>query len=561
MLEQLQIRNLATIENLSLELGPGLNVLSGETGAGKSILIDALGLVLGMRADPALVRAGAGSADITAVFSVAGDSSAAAWLEAQALLDPDEPTQCLLRRVLQSEGRARAYVNGTPVAAGKLRELGECLVDVFGQNESHSLRLPEVQRALLDAYGQHQELLQQVAGQARAWGELESRIAALRQAAARDPQQIELLRHQVQELEQLRLGSDEIEQIDIEHRRLSNAGRLLQEGAAAQDALYGADGAVHDQLAATLQRLRALVPLHPAFAQVEALVESSHAQIREAADTLRRLLDRLDLDPERLRDLDARLVAIHDLARKHRVPAQALNDRLQALQAELQQGEAAGTQVEALVRAQAQARDDYQVAALALRRARQTSARAGAEAVTLRVRELGMSDARFEVVVEPRDRDRPHASGDDDVRFDFSANPGQPPRALARVASGGELSRISLALQVVAQETAGAPTMIFDEVDAGIGGSVAETVGLQLQQLGRRRQVLCVTHLGQVAACGHRHLAVSKSVRQGQTFTAVKVLEGPDRVAELARMIGGQSLTAASRNLARELLDGVGRNH
>lgn len=555
MLEQLQIRNLATIEALNLELEPGLTVLSGETGAGKSILIDALGLILGTRADPALVRAGAASADISATFRVAPGSPADLWLREQAMLDESDPRQCLVRRVLHAEGRTRAFVNGSAAAAGQLRELGERLVDVYGQNESHRLRLPNVQREMLDSLGQHGALLDEVAGHARAWARLDEQIDHLRTAAARDPAQLDFLRHQVRELEALRPRDGELDDIESEHRRLANAGRLLQDGTQAQDQLYGGDGAIHDQLAASVQLLRGLVPLHAGFSEIESLVESAQANVREAADGLRRLLDRMDLDPQRLGEVEARLADIHDLARKHRVRAEELPERLAALAAELGEAEDAGGKLDLLLDQQAKVLADYRASAARLRAARQDSAAVHAKAVTARVRELGMANARFEIRVEAAERPRPGPVGDDEVRFDFSANPGQPPRALAKVASGGELSRVSLALQVVAQDSGGAPTMIFDEVDAGIGGGVAEAVGRQLRTLGERRQVLCVTHLGQVAACGRQQLAVRKSVRANQTFTEVVPLQATARVAELARMIGGLNPTAATETMARELLD------
>lgn len=554
MLEQLQIRNLATIASLDLDLDAGLTVLSGETGAGKSILIDALGLLLGTRADPALVRAGADGADITGRFALAPGAAAEVWLDEHALADPDESGQCVVRRVLQAQGRTRAWINGTSVTVAQLRELGERLVDVFGQNESHSLRLPEVQRNLLDGHARHPDLLRTTAECAAEWNDLAQCIERLRAAAARDPAELDLLTHEVRELEALRLQDGELESIEAEHRRLSNAGRLLQDGALVQDALYGADGAVHDQLAAAIQRLRGLTPLDAGFAEIEALAASAQAQVREAADTLRRLLDRMDLDPERLQALDERLSQIHELARKHRVRAEELPARLARLQAELEASQAAGGELEALLSRQAQSLDRYRQAAQALSRARQAQAAVYGQAVTARVRELGMPDAQFRVAVEPAGRGRPHPAGDDDIRFDFSANPGQPPRALSRVASGGELSRVSLALQVVAQEIDGSPTMIFDEVDAGIGGGVAEAVGRQLRLLGERRQVLCVTHLGQVAACGQQHLVVAKRIAGGQTYTEVRAVAGKARVSELARMIGGQAGSSATDALARELL-------
>lgn len=554
MLEQLHIRGLATIEALSLDLEPGFTVLSGETGAGKSILIDALGLVLGTRADPALVRSGSEKADITAIFRIEPKSAAAEWLRENALLDDADASQCLIRRVLHAEGRTRAFINGTATPVGSLRELGERLVDVYGQNESHSLRLPEVQRELLDGYGGHLEVLQAVAAQAREWQALEEEIERTRQAAARDPAQLDLLRHQVRELSALNLKDGELAEIEAEHRRLSNAGRLLQDGAQAQEQLYGGDGAVHDQLAATMNLLRGLSPLHAGFADAEALVESAQAQVREAADGLRRLLDKLDLDPQRLAEIDARMGELHDLARKHRVRAEELPARLETLQTELAEAEAAGGRVDELLSRQATVLATYREVATRLSAARKACSKKYGKVVSGHVRELGMPNAQFEVRIEPALRKRPHLSGEDELCFDFSANPGQPPRPLAKVASGGELSRLSLAIQVVAQQAGGAPTMIFDEVDAGIGGAVAESVGKQLRQLGAHRQVLCVTHLGQVAACGRQHFVVAKAVREGQTYTSVTPIDGKARVGELARMIGGKTTTAATEAMARELL-------
>lgn len=554
MLEHLTIRNLATIEAVDLELDAGFTVLSGETGAGKSILIDALGLVLGSRGDPALVRAGTDKAEISAAFRVAPTSAAAHWLREQALIDDGDEQQCLIRRVLHAEGRSRAFINGHAAPVAQLRELGERLVDVFGQNESHSLRLPEVQRDLLDAFGDHAALLDAVAAPAARWHALERQIEQLRAAAQRDPAELDLLRHQVRELEALNLQPGELDAIAEEHKRLANGGRLLDDGARLQDQLYGADGAVHDQLAACLNLLRGLVPLHAGFADAEALVASAQAQVREAADGLRRLLDRLDLDPERLAALDARLASVHELARKHRVRADELPERLEQLRAARDLAEDAGGRVDALLTEQAAVFTTYQRACEALGAARRACAPRYSDAVTRHVRELGMPHARFEVRLESASATRPRAWGDDDLTFDFSANPGQPPRALAKVASGGELSRVSLALQVVAQQAGGAPTMIFDEVDAGIGGAVADAVGKQLRALGAQRQVLCVTHLGQVAACGMQHIGVSKQVRGDQTFTALTPLAGKARVAELVRMIGGRAPGGATEAMARELL-------
>ncbi|MGQ0621209.1 MAG: DNA repair protein RecN [Panacagrimonas sp.] len=555
MLEHLHIRNLATIEELSIDFAPGFTVLTGETGAGKSILIDALGLVLGTRADPALVRTGSERAEISASFRLDDARAARDWLGEHELLDADDPSICLIRRVLGTEGRTRAFVNGQAAAAGSLRELGEHLVEVFGQSESHRLRRAEVQRDLLDSFGRHADLNRAVAAHALEWAELAGRIERLRAAAARDPAQTDYLRHQVRELAALNLKDGEIEQLDADHKRLANAGKLLHDGGLAQELLYGGDGSTHDQLAAILSRLRPLVSLHPAFADVENLVSSAQALTREAADDLRRLLEKLDLDPQRLADVEARLADVHDLARKHRVRADELPQRLVALQSELDEAEAAGGQVDILLRQQALCLAAYREASANLGAARRACAGDYGNTVTRHVCELGMPNAQFRIRVEDAHRPRPHSAGEDQIEFEFSANPGQPPRALAKVASGGELSRVSLAIQVVAQQVGAAPTLIFDEVDAGIGGAVAEAVGRQLRQVGVHGQVLSVTHLGQVAACGQQHLAVRKRVRDEQTFTQIDVLDGKSRVAELARMIGGQKQTLATETMARELLD------
>ena len=558
MLEHLQIRGLATIDAVEIEFGAGFSALSGETGAGKSILLDALGLALGGRADALLVREGMSRAEIAASFSLSQASSARDWLQAQALSDPEDPGSCVLRRVLHSEGRSRAFINGTSVPVSQLRDLGEQLVDILGQNESQSLRLAAVQREVLDAYLADDKLLTSVSDAAAAWQQTEKRIRQLREASARDPAQIDWLRHQVTELQALKLGEDELSRIDEEHRRLANGGKLLELGGQAQDALYGADGAIHDQLSACAHRLAALAEIDPSFAESEALVRSAQAQVHEAASGLRRLLDRVDPDPGRLEELESRLAEIHDLARKHRIRPAELNQHLQALETELEQSASSGQALEALLKQQAQEAEAYRKQADKLGIARRAAAPKFCKSVCAHLSDLGMPNARLAVRIESATREVPSAAGMDEVSFEFSANPGQAPRSMSKVASGGELSRIGLAIQVVAQSAAGAHTLIFDEVDAGIGGAVAESVGRLLRELAHRRQVLCVTHLGQVAARAHHHLKVSKSVDEGQTFSAVHTLDEKARIQEVARMISGETITKAGQRMARELLDSPG---
>lgn len=551
MLRSLQIRNLAIIDELSLDWSTGFHVLTGETGAGKSILIDALGLVIGLRADASLVRSGADKAEVAAEFSVADCAAAADWLSERELREGDD---CTIRRVVHAEGRTRAFVNGSAVSATELRDLGERLVEIFGQGESRSLLMADAQRRALDESGRHPELLAAVAAAARSVQQIDTDIEALRSAQGRDPAQLDYLRFQLQELDALALTADELIELDAEHKRLANAGRLINDGDSAQQLLYGGESSIYDQLSRALSVLHGLSPLHEGFAEAETLAAGAQAQVREAADSLRRLIERLDLDPERLAEVEGRLGAIHDLARKHRVRADELVERHAELRKELGGLEDAGASLARLEALRVTALKAYAAAATTLTTARQKAALILADAVTRRVRELGMPNAEFVVAVEALGRDKPTVHGADFVRFDFSANPGQSPRPLAKVASGGELSRISLALQVSLLSEEGAATMIFDEVDAGIGGVTADVVGQQLAALGTHRQVLCVTHLAQVAARGSEHYGIAKSVTDGSTRTGVRRLDRPARIAELSRMLGGDGSSGSTVTLADELL-------
>ncbi|SFF44653.1 DNA replication and repair protein RecN [Fontimonas thermophila] len=558
MLKALTIHNLAVIDTLDLEWGPGFSVLTGETGAGKSILIDAIGLAIGTRADTGLIRNGAERAEVSAEFEIDPGSPAAAWLRDNALTDTDQPTTLLIRRIIAHGGRGRAFINGTPVATTQLRELGEHLIEIFGQAESQTLLRADIQRELLDAYGGHTAALDAVAQAAATVAQTARDIDDLRHAAGRDPAQLEFLRFQLHELDALKLGEGELEQIEADHRRLSSAGRLLADGGQAQERLYGGDNSLYDQLSAIQGLLENLQTLHPAFGPVIETLASAQAQIQDAADTIRQILDRLDLDPQRLAEVEARLQAIHDLARKHRIRADALPAHHAALRAQLDTLEHASERLSELQRAHAAALRQYRQATEMLSTARRQAAQRFGEEVTAVVRTLGMPHALLSVAIDTDPQGPARAHGNDEVRFDFTANPGQPARSLAKVASGGELSRISLAIAVVGLRRRGAPTMIFDEIDAGISGAVAEIVGQRLRALGAERQVLCVTHLAQVAAQGHRHYGIRKRVRNGQTFTQVEPLTEPQRIEELARMQGGAELSDAALEHARDLLQRAG---
>jgi len=556
MLRHLHIRNLAIIDELSLDFASGFSVLTGETGAGKSILIDALGLVIGTRADSALVRGGCDKAEVAAEFSLEDSAFATAWLAERELADGD---LCTIRRVVQAEGRTRAFVNGSLVTAADLRALGESLVEVFGQGESQTLLRADTQRSVVDDYGQHADALATVATAAAGVQRVEVQIEALRAAQSRDPAQLDYLRFQLQELDALGLQDDELKALDAEHKTLANAGRLLEDGGNAQQLLYGGEQCAYDQISAALAALHGLVPLHPDFAEIENLAISAQTQAQEAAETLRRLLEKLDLDPQRLTEVERRLAAVHDLARKHRVRADELTTRQAQLREELGGLEGAAERLDVLERERQTALEIYRKAAKTLTQARSKAALGLAKDVTARVRELGMPNASFIAAVESAGRERPSPQGEDLVRFDFSANPGQPPRALAKVASGGELSRVSLAIQVSLRQGEGAATMIFDEVDAGIGGATAEVVGRELRALGAHRQVLCVTHLAQVAAQGQQHFGIHKEVSGGATYTRVNGLDSAGRVGEVARMLGGREMTGATQALAKDLLKRAAR--
>ncbi|WP_029891163.1 DNA repair protein RecN [Polycyclovorans algicola] len=559
MLKSLTIQNFAIIDSVALEFGPGLTVLTGETGAGKSILIDALGLLAGARADSQMVRDGCEKADITATFELPPDDESAArkWLQAQSLVDEDDPDLVVLRRVILTEGRTRAFVNAQPVNASALRELGDCLIEIYGQSESQTLLRGDTQRQTLDAFGQHGAALAKVAAAAEALHETDALIESIRKQGQGDPARLDFLQFQIQELEALALQPDELPKLEAEHRRLANAGRLLEDGNLALSSLAGDDAAADAAISRAQQLLDALADLDPAFAELAPTLESARTQLQDVIHALRGALDRLDLDPGELARAERRMSAIHDTARKHRVRPEALAEHLETLREELDRNQNHEQRLASLSRQREGQLTTYQTVARALSKAREKSAKRLADGATPIVQGLGMANARFQIAVTADPRTPVRSIGFDEVSFEFSANPGQSPRPLSKVASGGELSRVSLALQVVAIQLRGVATMVFDEVDAGISGAVAERVGQELRALGTRRQVLCVTHQAQVAAQAHQHLSIHKDVTGGKTFTRVTPLDRSARIDALARLQGGQTITASARQLAAELLDQV----
>ncbi len=555
MLTNIRIRNLAIVDELDVELAAGMTALTGETGAGKSILIDALGLVLGDRADSNVIRYGAERAEIAAVFDISTSSAVSEWLEEH---DMDRDGECQLRRIIGRDGRTRGYINGQPAPMQSLRELGEQLVDIHGQHEHQSLLRTAVQRELLDAYGRYPALLSEVSGLHADWQAarraLDSAIADETDLDAR----LDLLRYQLNELEALGLDSDGIEAIDAEYARQANAGKLLETVQRGLSRLDSEDGdAAASQLCRVLDDIDGLTRLDAALEETARQLADAVVLVRESIDSLRRYAGRLELDPARLQWLEERIGILHDLSRKHRCTARELPAVEERLRAELGAIEHADQHREQLAARVTRLEQDYLACAKKLTARRRQTARTFGSEITASMQTLGMAGGTFEVHIG-RHRDlhfTPH--GLDAIEFRVSANKGLPAQPLARVASGGELSRISLSIQTLAADNGAIPTLIFDEVDSGIGGGVAEIVGHKLRALAAGRQVLCVTHLPQVAALAHNQLQVSKLAGNDSTITRIRRLAGDDRIDELARMLGGVTITRQTREHAREMIEQV----
>lgn len=547
MLRHLSIRDFVIVAALDLEFDSGFTVFSGETGAGKSILIDALALALGERADASVVRTGSGRADISAEFTP--HDRVARWLDEHAF-DADDTV--MLRRVIDANGRSRAFINGTSATLAQLREVGEMLVDIHGQHAHQLLMRADAQRELFDTHAGLAADAAAVARGYRAWRDATHAIDAA-QAHERERQlEREKLAWQLAELDKLAPQPGEWDEITAEHKRLTHSANLIDGVQGALGAISESDDAMLTQLGAIVSRLRSLAEYDPALNDALASLEPAEIQLQEASYSLSHYAQRLDLDPDRLAQVETRLDALHSTARKFRLPPETLHDEHEARRAQLAELDAAAD-LSALQAVADKAKQAYLADAQKLSKARAQAAKALGVAVTTGMQELSMAGGSFEVALVPLAEGGAH--GLEQVEFRVAGHAGVPLRPLAKVASGGELARISLALAVIASAASPTPTLIFDEVDTGIGGGVAEVVGRLLHQLGQMRQVLCVTHLPQVAARGDHHFQVAKGENgEGGTVSTVVPLDRASRIEEVARMLGGLEITATTRKHAKEML-------
>ena len=555
MLMNLQVRDFAIVEKIDIEFEPGMTVLTGETGAGKSILVDALGLVLGERGSAQLVRDGAKRAEFAAEFDVSGLDAAGAWLDEQALdLDGD----CLLRRVINADGRSRAFINGNAVPLSQLKNIGELLLDIHGQHFHQSLGRRPVQRDLLDHFGGLLEQRAEVATSYSSWIAVAERLKSLLDADADKASRLELLTFQLQELDSLGLTEGETLELNKERQILQNSGRLADGVTAALDVLIDSESSnANSLIAAATRSLESLAEFDSSLLPLIELLKSAGIQVSEATETLRRYGEDIDMDPQRRDWVEERLDVLQAVARKHRVSADellALHIRLRDEHEELTNSAERGRELEAQAAAM---REEFFAKANVLSAARGKAASSFSAAVTDAMSGLGMPGGTFEVDLTPLDEESARSWGIDAIEFLISANPGQKPQPLAKIASGGELSRMSLSIQVIASDGSAIPTMVFDEVDSGIGGGVAEMVGRRLQEIGENRQVLCVTHLPQVASLADHHFRISKVTDGKSTRTGLQVLGNDERIEELARMLGGVEITTKTLAHAAEMLAGA----
>ncbi|KHT49563.1 DNA repair protein RecN [Vibrio sinaloensis] len=551
MLAHLSVNNFAIVKSLQLELSKGMTTITGETGAGKSIAIDALGLCLGGRAEASMVRQGEEKTEVSAAFSLENNIHATRWLEDNDLLDGSD---CILRRIINKEGRSRAFINGSPVPLSQLKSLGQLLINIHGQHAHHQLMKSDYQMAMLDQYAGHTNLLKSTRNAYQAWRQADNNLKQLKENSAANLAQKQLLEYQIKELNELSIGEDEYEELEQEHKRLSNSGELASTCQQAIELIYeGEEVNALGILQSANHSLIQLAELDDKLAELPNMVAEAIIQLEEANSELRNYLDNIDIDPGRMAYVEERFSKVMSIARKHHVMPEELFQHHRDLLAQIEALDCSDEKLDALeqeVEAKYQA---FLVAAEKLHKSRGRYAKELNKLITASMHELSMEKAQFSIEVN-NEGTHPSPLGMDSVCFVVSTNPGQPMQPIAKVASGGELSRISLAIQVITAQKVDTPSLIFDEVDVGISGPTAAVVGRMLRKLGESTQVLCVTHLPQVAGCGHQQLFVAKQTKAGKTETQMNSLNDDQRISELARLLGGSQITESTLANARELL-------
>ena len=552
MLNHIFIRNFAIIDELDLDFNNGMTTLTGETGAGKSILLDAIGLILGDRADSNSVKHGAEKADISASFDISKLSELNNWLKDNDLENDDE---CIIRRVVNSDGRSKAYINGTSATLQQIRAAGEMLIDIHGQHEHQSLMRRDIQRRLLDDFASHNDLLNDVRSAYDIWFESENKLTELQSKASDKNERLTLLKYQVNELEQL--DPQENEYIDLvkEHDQLANVDKHISSCANACDALYDNESSLYNAISQQINSLSALDSDNEDLKNIIELMTEAQTQLSEASGMSKSYLDKLENNPERLNEVEQRLSDIHEQARKHHVEPDQLYNVYNSLSEELNQLLNTDESLESLTSLRDKYKKSYLKLAKTISKNRMKAAKELSKKISSAMQTLNMSGGVFEITVTQSEPLKCAAEGFDSIDFHVSANPGQPPKLLAKVASGGELARISLAIQMITAHQGHIPTLIFDEVDSGVGGATAEIVGQHLRTIGNECQVLCVTHLPQVAAQAHHHLQVNKTTTKSSTQTSITVLVDDKRQDEIARMLGGVDITQQTLDHAQEMIN------
>ncbi|WP_047045509.1 DNA repair protein RecN [Vibrio mexicanus] len=551
MLAHLSVNNFAIVKSLQLELAKGMTTITGETGAGKSIAIDALGLCLGGRAEASMVRQGEEKTEVSAAFLLDNNIHATRWLEDNELLDGSE---CILRRTINKDGRSRAFINGSPVPLSQLKSLGQLLINIHGQHAHHQLMKSDHQMSMLDQYAGHHNLLKRTRDAYQVWRQADNSLKQLKENSQQNLAQKQLLEYQIKELNELSIGENEFEELEQEHKRLSNSGELASTCQQAIELIYeGEEVNALGILQSANHSLIQLAELDEKLAELPNMLSEAIIQIEEANSELRNYLDDIDVDPARMAFVEERFSKVMSIARKHHVIPEELFTHHQDLLAQIEALDCSDEKLDALAVEVEEKYQGFLVAAEKLHKSRCRYAKELNKLISQSMHELSMEKAKF-VIEVCNDNSNASPLGLDNVVFTVSTNPGQPMAPIAKVASGGELSRISLAIQVITAQKVDTPSLIFDEVDVGISGPTAAVVGKMLRTLGESTQVLCVTHLPQVAGCGHQQLFVAKQTKAGKTETKMHKLDDSQRVSELARLLGGSQITESTLANAKELL-------